>query len=209
VSVPVVPSGRLIITICFCISLFFPSREVVGDEVPGCADSEVKETVVELVQEHPPTELLKKLGDEWKKQPSSGPKCSEREHEEGTKLIINRFNLPSNASDEDIRNACGFLPREHPPADVCNSLREQAREHGRSCYDEINKKVAKAIDRASYRVQTIRMTDKNEKTGATSCEADLYATLENIGESSVPIEYEITKTLDTDGFYVKMYYLGK
>jgi hypothetical protein len=101
----------------------------------------------------------------------------------------------------------------------CQQLASEARKKISLCEEQENKAIADSIARiqkenpvldlptlhskVTYSVKTIRMTDKNETTGAVSCAADLYAVLpNNLGEAKEPITYVIEKLLDEDGYNV-------
>lgn len=60
---------------------------------------------------------------------------------------------------------------------------------GNSAWD----KIASTIQ---YRLENIIMTDKNDQTGAVTCKASLFGSVDEWGEKSVSIQYGIEKTLD-------------
>jgi len=58
----------------------------------------------------------------------------------------------------------------------------------------------------SYKVTGIRTTDKNEKTGAYECAAQLGITASNTGQTNeLPITYTVELTDDKEEFYVTVY----
>jgi len=58
----------------------------------------------------------------------------------------------------------------------------------------------------SYDVKAIRTTDKNDKTGALECSAELMISSKQIGFSkSIPIKYLVELTDEGDEFYVTVF----
>ena len=101
-----------------------------------------------------------------------------------------------NSQDEKRNAQCD---REFPLIPGCGS----------NCENQNNKRMAcrtadldKAAASASYSIKTIRMTAKNEETGAASCAADLYVVLPAGGTAKKPITYLVEKVLDEGGFNV-------
>ncbi|PNH88133.1 hypothetical protein [Vibrio diazotrophicus] len=64
---------------------------------------------------------------------------------------------------------------------------------------------AEAANQFTYKVNAIRTTDKNEKTGSKECAAQLEVIAANGGSNELPIEYTVEVTDDQKEFFVTVY----
>ncbi len=72
--------------------------------------------------------------------------------------------------------------------------------------EEMAKQIGgEAAKQFSYKVNAIRTTDTNEKTGANECAAQLEVIASNGGTNELPIEYTVEVTDDKEEFYVTVY----
>ncbi len=93
----------------------------------------------------------------------------------------------------------------------CLALCEQVRNTQDTCQRQVNEKnqktaeqfrqaLSQAQSNASYNVYNIRLSNKNEDTGAITCEGTLSASLEPASRGvSKPITYRVEKLLDKPG----------
>jgi hypothetical protein len=123
---------------------------------PDCASDDTKRTVIAIVKQHPPAQLLSVAGEAW-----------------------------SAKQKQDIEKECGKVYTEECTRPAMETLAQKQLQMGAA---------------ASYKIDDIHMTDKNETTGAVSCTADLHVVLpEYWGSADEPITYLVEKFLGKGG----------
>ena len=124
-----------------------------------CASDDVRKTVVKIVKQHPPSQLLTTAGETW-----------------------------SLIQKKAIEQECG-----KPYTEACY----------RPALETLAQTQRLMNQDASYDIDNIRLTDRNEATGDVSCAADLHVVLpKNWGSAAEPIAYSVEKVSGEDEFNV-------
>jgi hypothetical protein len=126
-------------------------------------------------------------------------------------LALCGFGGTPDCANDGIKKTVIRIVKEHPPLPLLtkageswSAVQKQAIEkecgkpYTEACYspalDTLAGKQRQLDAAASYDLNNIRMTDKNETTGALSCAADLHVVLpENWGAAGKPITYLVEK----------------
>jgi len=160
------------------------NRSAVGPQNVECKQPQVSDDI----------NKTRKDAEEWLKCSADSGKQAEKSYYAGQ------------AAREQIKRECVQLAdMAYKKYEACD---KQAKAETDKTIDKMEKEKPIPPDLASgaaYSIKTIRMTGKNETTGAISCAADLHAVLPDGNGAKEPITYLIEKTLDTGELYVTVH----
>lgn len=139
-------------------------------------------------------------------------------------LLLCGFEVRPDCASDDARKTVIAIAKEHPPAQMLSvaektwtarQKQEIEKECGKQYTEECTRPALETLAQkqrlmghdASYKIDNIRMTDRNVTTGAVSCAADLHITLQEYwGSADEPITYLVERYLGKGGgFNVTVY----
>jgi len=190
--------------------------------MPSCAADDVKQTVAEIAQEHPPRQLIETAinGSVAEKQLEKQLARAIQLDSEQCNTILEKLREEAIAKWHAELGVCDFNKAQREIASGgaqryadCRRLYEDSLTKPAQCRSEILQKHEaereakrdEAKSSATYTIKTIRMIARDDTTEAVSCAADLHVVLPgDWGGAKEPITYKIEKLLDSNGLNVSV-----